>query len=126
MDEIIRTINMISRLEEKIQRDIKPKQKDPNARLAQIGEREVELKKTLDIANDQLQKKEEEIEILKAQVQAQKQGVETQHKKALEEKIKVLQLKKYNHVYATNELKFIKDTIELIDELKLRYPESFK
>ena len=40
------------------------------------------------------------------------------------ELIKGLKLKQYNHVYVTNELKFIKDTIKFIDELKLRYPNQ--
>ena len=41
---------------------------------------------------------------------------------------KVLELKKYDHVYVTKELKFVKDTIKFVDELKLRYPNknSFK
>ncbi len=45
-------------------------------------------------------------------------------KKRKDELIKVLQFKKYDHVYVTKELKFIKDTIKFIDKLKLRYPNK--
>ncbi len=45
-------------------------------------------------------------------------------KKLKDELITILQLKKYDHVYLTKELKFIINTIKFIDELKLRYPNK--
>ena len=38
--------------------------------------------------------------------------------------IKVLELKQYDPVYVTKELKFVKDTVKLIDELKILYPNK--
>ncbi len=42
----------------------------------------------------------------------------------LNNKSKVWELKRYDHVYATKELNLIKDTIKFVDELKLRYPNK--